>query len=142
MRLRCHKANVTQFCGHKRLECTAQRAADAVRQPVGTFAEYGRGLDLVELLSHRTIAGECDGKPVPGAPTAVLDSGQGNDRTQLQPIGDALLDQAMVCSYDQAGYGGSDPAPTPRPITQVVEDLHTSHYLDRAARHRRMRTDS
>jgi pimeloyl-ACP methyl ester carboxylesterase len=31
----------------------------------------------------------------------------------------------MVCSYDRAGYGESDPAPTPRPITEVVEDLHT-----------------
>jgi pimeloyl-ACP methyl ester carboxylesterase len=30
----------------------------------------------------------------------------------------------MVCSYDRARYGQSDPAPTPRPITDVVADLH------------------
>jgi hypothetical protein len=81
--------------------------------------------DISIAVDGRTIAGQCEGEPVAGAPTVVLDSGMGNDRTQLQAIGDALLEKTMVCSYDRAGYGASDPpASVPRPITDVVEDLH------------------
>lgn len=81
--------------------------------------------EISVTVDGRTIAGQCEGEPVAGAPTVVLDSGMGNDRTQLQAIGDALLERTMVCSYDRAGYGTSDPpASVPRPITDVVEDLH------------------
>jgi hypothetical protein len=81
--------------------------------------------EISVAVDGRTVAGQCQGEPVAGAPTVVLDSGMGNDRTQLQAIGDALLEQTMVCSYDRAGYGASDPpASVPRPITDVVEDLH------------------
>jgi anti-sigma regulatory factor (Ser/Thr protein kinase) len=39
--------------------------APSVRQPVGTFAEYGRGLDLVELLSDRWgYSGDSNGRSV------------------------------------------------------------------------------
>ena len=42
---------------------TAQ--APSVRQPVGTFAEYGRGLDLVDLLSDRWgYSGDANGRSV------------------------------------------------------------------------------
>jgi pimeloyl-ACP methyl ester carboxylesterase len=103
----------------KSVEGTASASA------AGGIGSSGGRREITVTVQGRTIAGECNGKPVPGAPTIVLDSGQGNDRTQLQPIGEALLDRAMVCSYDRAGYGKSDPAATPRPITQVVEDLRT-----------------
>ncbi|MDP9301786.1 MAG: lysophospholipase [Actinomycetota bacterium] len=81
--------------------------------------------EISVAVDGRTIAGQCEGEPSAGAPTVVLDSGMGNDRTQLRAIGDALLERTMVCSYDRAGYGASDPpASLPRPITDVVEDLH------------------
>jgi pimeloyl-ACP methyl ester carboxylesterase len=90
----------------------------------GTMAEPAVR-EISVAVDGRTVAGQCQGEPVAGAPTVVLDSGMGNDRTQLQAIGDALLEQTMVCSYDRAGYGASDPPPSvPRPITDVVEDLH------------------
>jgi len=39
--------------------------APSVSQPVGTFAEYGRGLDLVELLSDRWgYSGDSNGRSV------------------------------------------------------------------------------
>jgi len=39
--------------------------APSVRQPVGTFAEYGRGLDLVELVSDRWgYSGDSNGRSV------------------------------------------------------------------------------
>ena len=39
--------------------------APSVRQPVGPFAEYGRGLDLVELLSDRWgYSGDSNGRSV------------------------------------------------------------------------------
>jgi hypothetical protein len=81
--------------------------------------------EILVSVDGRAIAGQCEGEPVAGAPTVVLDSGMGNDRKQLQAIGDELSEKTMVCSYDRAGYGASDPpASVPRPITDVVEDLH------------------
>ena len=62
--------------------------------------------------------------PHAGTATVVLDSGQGSDRTQLSDIADVLIHHAMVCSYDRAGDGVSDPASTPRPITDLVSDLY------------------
>lgn len=81
--------------------------------------------EISVTVDGRTIAGECEGASVEGAPTVVLDSGMENDRSQLQAIGDELVDRTMVCSYDRAGNGASDPpASVPRPITDVAEDLH------------------
>lgn len=80
--------------------------------------------EITITLQGRRIAGECDGSPHSGTATVVLDSGQGSDRTQLSDIADALSHRALVCSYDRAGVGESNPAPTPRPITDLVSDLY------------------
>jgi hypothetical protein len=80
--------------------------------------------EITATVHGRRIAGQCDGSPHSGTATVVLDSGQGSDRTQLSGIADALIHDAMVCSYDRAGVGASDPAPTPRPITDLVSDLY------------------
>jgi pimeloyl-ACP methyl ester carboxylesterase len=39
-------------------------------------------------------------------------------------VEDHLARRTQVCSYDRAGKGGSDPASKPRPVSEVVSDLH------------------
>jgi pimeloyl-ACP methyl ester carboxylesterase len=57
-----------------------------------------------------------------------LSSGLGNRGSQLSSIEAALTNETRVCSYDRAGFGGSDRAATPQTLTDVVEDLHV--FLD------------
>lgn len=74
-------------------------------------------------VGGRSIAGECSGETRAGTPTVVLDSGQGSDRNQLTQIREAMGGRTLVCAYDRAGSGVSDPATKPRPITDLVNDL-------------------
>jgi pimeloyl-ACP methyl ester carboxylesterase len=75
-------------------------------------------------VDSRTLSGECRGATVPGQPTFILEPGQGNDPSQLRSIADALQTEGLVCSYDRAGFGSSDPATeNPIPINDVVSDL-------------------
>ena len=80
--------------------------------------------DIAVRVAGRRIAGECSGSAPSGTPTVVLDSGQGSDRSQLAVLRDALVKRTRVCSYDRAGSGASDAATKPRPITDLVSDLH------------------
>jgi pimeloyl-ACP methyl ester carboxylesterase len=42
-----------------------------------------------------------------------------------------LAPRTQVCSYDRAGKGSSDPASTPRPVSEVISDAHA--FLAQAA---------
>ncbi len=54
----------------------------------------------------------------------MLEAGQGNGSEQLQPIADVLARSGLVCSYDRAGFGSSDPAVRfPRRVSDLVADL-------------------
>jgi pimeloyl-ACP methyl ester carboxylesterase len=48
----------------------------------------------------------------------------GTPRDALFLVENHLARRTQVCSYDRAGKGGSDPASKPRPVTEVVSDLH------------------
>jgi pimeloyl-ACP methyl ester carboxylesterase len=103
-----------------------QLSEPATRAPVTATTGAGVGPTreiTITVHGRRRIAGQCDGSPHAGTATVVLDSGQGSDRTQLSDIAAALIHRAMVCSYDRAGDGASDPAP-PRPITDLVSDQY------------------
>jgi pimeloyl-ACP methyl ester carboxylesterase len=76
-------------------------------------------------VDSRSLSGDCQGTVVSGQPTFVLEVGQGNDRTQLEPIAHALAPIGLVCSYDRAGLGSSDPADrSPRRLSELLADLH------------------
>lgn len=69
------------------------------------------------------MSGHCSGTET-GAPTVILETGNGGTQSTLTPIEDALVDRTVVCAYDRAGVGLSDPPPKrPRPVTDVVADL-------------------
>ena len=82
--------------------------------------------DFTVTVDDRTLSGECRGRVVAGQPTFVLESGQGNDSGQLQQIFEALARVGLVCSYDRAGLGSSDPVDhAPRRLSELLADLHS-----------------
>ncbi|MGR8921209.1 MAG: alpha/beta fold hydrolase [Gammaproteobacteria bacterium] len=78
--------------------------------PPGTYA----GLGTHRLYYH------CSGQ---GAPTVVIDAGLGSSALEWTPVQEALAARTRVCSYDRAGYGWSDPGPSPRTTEQAVVEL-------------------
>jgi pimeloyl-ACP methyl ester carboxylesterase len=79
--------------------------------------------DVTVTISGRTIVGHCTG-PQTDAPTVVLEVGMGAPRTELDSIGTRFVQRTQVCTYDRAGKGQSAPATTPRPVADVINDLH------------------
>jgi pimeloyl-ACP methyl ester carboxylesterase len=65
-----------------------------------------------------------------GSPTVVLESGLGDVMPEWQPVQDEVAKFARVCSYDRAGYGGSDAGPEPRTSALIAGELHA--LLERA----------
>jgi pimeloyl-ACP methyl ester carboxylesterase len=59
-----------------------------------------------------------------GSPTIVLDSGLGNDGLIWSGVQPELAKTTRVCSYDRAGYGGSEMVPGPRDADHVATELH------------------
>ncbi|MEQ8496837.1 MAG: alpha/beta hydrolase [Gammaproteobacteria bacterium] len=78
--------------------------------PPGEFA----GLD-----THRMYY-RCVGA---GSPTVVIDAGLGGSAVEWTPVQDALAAYTRVCTYDRAGYGWSDPGPSPRTVERAVAEL-------------------
>ena len=59
-----------------------------------------------------------------GSPTVVLEAGLGDVSAVWEKVRPAVTEITRVCSYDRAGQGNSDPAPTPRTCRDMVDDLH------------------
>jgi pimeloyl-ACP methyl ester carboxylesterase len=69
------------------------------------------------------LTGHCTGSQQ-GGPAIFLDSGLGGAQNELSNLEDQLARSSVVCAYDRAGVGGSDPpAKTPRPLSDLVADL-------------------
>lgn len=78
---------------------------------------YSHAVDVGGRSLHLTCSGE-------GAPTLVLESGEGEPGDSLDAIRTAYEDAHVVCSYDRANVGASDAAPTPRKAETLTNDLH------------------
>lgn len=59
-----------------------------------------------------------------GSPTVVLEGGVGCGKETWDRVFEPVAEFTRVCSYDRAGIGASDPAPTPRTGRQAAADLH------------------
>ena len=60
-----------------------------------------------------------------GSPTVVLEAGSGNTADTWVSVQPEVARFTRVCSYDRAGLGQSDPAPTGvRTVQDSVDDLH------------------
>jgi pimeloyl-ACP methyl ester carboxylesterase len=78
------------------------------------FRQIGRLVDI----GGRSLNIDCAGE---GTPTVVLEGAQGYRWT---PIQRELATFTRACWYDRAGYGWSDPGPSPRTGAAVASDLH------------------
>ncbi len=75
--------------------------------------------DYVNLDTHRLYY-HCEGR---GKPTVVIDAGLGSSSLEWRAVQVELSAQTRVCSYDRAGYGWSDPGPSPRSTRQIAAEL-------------------
>jgi pimeloyl-ACP methyl ester carboxylesterase len=57
-------------------------------------------------------------------PTVLIEQGAGEPSVSWWPLQDKVSEFARVCTYDRAGYGFSDPPPSPQTVQQRAEDLH------------------
>lgn len=78
------------------------------------------GDELLDI-GGRALLLSCRGEK---KPTVILEAGLGADHHNWAAVQPAVAQFARVCSYDRAGVGQSDPAPTPRTSAAVVADLH------------------
>lgn len=63
---------------------------------------------------------ECSGR---GAPTVVLDAGLGGSSLEWVFVVERLRRLTQVCTWDRAGYGGSDMGPLPRTSGRIAAEL-------------------
>ena len=98
-------------------------AAGATYQTVATradarrFPEPGR---LVDIGGYR-LKLNCTGT---GSPTVILESGLGDVSPEWEPVQTEIAKFSRVCSYDRAGYGGSDAGALPRTSSRIAQELH------------------
>ena len=103
----------------------AERAATSA-----SGAESPAVREVTARIGGRTLSGHCRGARR-DAPAVVLESGIGNDQGQLWGVEEHLAQRTVVCAYDRAGVGKSDPPPkSPRPVTDVVADLDDAVMFD------------
>jgi pimeloyl-ACP methyl ester carboxylesterase len=78
--------------------------------------------ELIDVAGHAFHL-NCLGS---GAPTVLIDAGNGSFSLEWTPIQRELSAVARVCTFDRPGYGWSAPGPAPRDGAQVVAELHTA----------------
>jgi pimeloyl-ACP methyl ester carboxylesterase len=96
----------------------------------GPAAAYEVG-NIKATVSGRAVVGQCVGRKT-DAPTVLLEPGMGAPRGVFDVVEEHLVERTQVCSYDRAGKGFSDPASTPRPVSEVISDAHA--FLAQAAK--------
>jgi pimeloyl-ACP methyl ester carboxylesterase len=60
-----------------------------------------------------------------GSPTVVLEAGGYSFSSEWYWVQQQLAPTHRVCTYDRAGYGWSEPGPSPRTALRIVAELHT-----------------
>jgi len=89
----------------------------STRRDAKRFPEPGRRVEIGGYSLKLNCAGA-------GSPTVLLESGFGDVLPEWKSVQERIAKFARVCSYDRAGYGGSDPGPMPRASMQIAEELH------------------
>jgi pimeloyl-ACP methyl ester carboxylesterase len=98
------------------LGLSSQAIANAV--DAAHYPAPGRLVDIGGYQLHINCTGI-------GSPTVILDAGLGGTSLDWSKVQPAVAGTTRVCSYDRAGYGWSETAPsTPRNSQQIVTELH------------------
>lgn len=95
-------------------------ACPSTHQPLAfdqtALVPYGRHADLD---THRLYY-ECMGQ---GQPLVLIDYGIAGSAVAWRKLQAELARDTTVCAYDRAGYGWSDPGPSPRTAAQAVDEM-------------------
>lgn len=91
----------------------ASYQAIKTRLDIRRFPESGR---LVNVGGYRLML-NCTGA---GSPTVILEAGWGDVSIEWRTVQPEIAKFSRVCSYDRAGYGGSDPGSMPRTRTGLI----------------------
>lgn len=84
------------------------------------FEQYpapGRKIAVEESDLHIRCQGD-------GGPTVVVDAGNGDFSLSWTEVQSQVAGFARICTYDRAGYAGSDTSPNARTAQQVAGELH------------------
>jgi len=92
--------------------------AIATEQDRRAYPPPGR---LVNVGGH-TLHIQCTGT---GSPTVVTESGFAGTSLDWSLVQPPVAQTSRICTYDRAGFGWSDPGPSPRTSGRIVEELHT-----------------
>jgi pimeloyl-ACP methyl ester carboxylesterase len=91
--------------------------ASPIASPSPAALAYGEYIDV----GGRNLFLFCTGA---GRVTVILEAGLRAGHESWEFVQPGVASFARVCSYDRAGVGASDAAPTPRTSQDVVNDLH------------------
>jgi pimeloyl-ACP methyl ester carboxylesterase len=94
----------------------ASYQAIATRLDARRFPENGR---LVDVGGYRLML-----STGVGSPTVILEAGWGDVSIEWRTVQPEIAKFSRVCSYDRAGYGGSDLGLMPRTSLQIAKELH------------------
>lgn len=82
---------------------------------------------FVSLETHRLYV-DCRGS---GSPRVLIDYGIAGAAVEWGEVQRALAAETTICVYDRAGYGWSDPGPSPRTAAQAASEIEQlAHALD------------
>jgi pimeloyl-ACP methyl ester carboxylesterase len=76
--------------------------------------------EITATIETRRIYGQLTGER---GPIFVMDAGLGDTSAAWESIAAEISSFARVVTYDRAGLGQSDPAPTPRTCKDIIADL-------------------
>ncbi|MBO9661473.1 alpha/beta hydrolase [Dokdonella sp.] len=81
---------------------------------------YAEPAQRIDIGAGRHVNLRCSGS---GAPTVILDAGQGMTSMSWRKLQPLVAKTNRVCAYDRAGLGFSDPGPLPRTAQAAAADL-------------------
>lgn len=84
-------------------------------------AAYPPPGQLVDVGGHRLHI-QCVGA---GSPTVVTESGLGGTSLDWSLVQPSVAQTTRICTYDRAGFGWSEPGPSPRTSGRIVEELRS-----------------
>lgn len=125
----CALALVVGGCGGDGGDDTSAGATTAATGLTTSGTSAGQPSSVRQVAANvdgRTLHGHCRGTPS-DKPAVMLEVGMAIDagQNQLVQIEEHLEDATVVCAYDRAGVGTSDPpSDTPRPVTELVADAN------------------
>ncbi|WP_344060674.1 alpha/beta fold hydrolase [Microbacterium pumilum] len=105
------------------LVACAPTASNSGAEPQSSRTPAGMARTFEVDVNGHVLRGGCRGAREPDQPAVILLSGLGSPGSQLSIIEHGLRDAALVCTYDRAGVGNSDPATGPSTFEDAVEDF-------------------